>query len=61
MLVSLMGDIYEYVIEMGSGAMTYIRDFIKLGGYRYRHTDSKMISQAYFIFFFFKIRKVSQK
>jgi hypothetical protein len=42
----------KYTVGMGSDAMIYIPSFIKtgsgfqklLGGYTYRHTDSKVIS-----------------
>jgi hypothetical protein len=55
-----MGNIYEYIVEMGSGAMACIPEFIKLGEYTYRHTERE-ISQAYFSLLFFKRRKVSKK
>jgi hypothetical protein len=45
----------KYAVEMGSGAVIYISDVIKLSSGRY--TDSKVISYAYF-HFFFKTRKV---
>jgi hypothetical protein len=55
----------KYAVEMGSGAMTYITSFIKIGsgiqkfmgGGGVTDTDSMVISQAYY-YFFFKIRKV---
>jgi hypothetical protein len=41
----------KYAVEIGSGAMTYIPSFIKIGsgiqkliGVIHRHTDSKVIS-----------------
>jgi hypothetical protein len=42
----------NYIVEMGSGAMTYIPSFIKIGSaiqkligeYIYRHTDCQAIS-----------------
>jgi hypothetical protein len=49
----------KYAVKMGSNAMIYMQSFIKIGsgiqklmgvGEIHRHTDSKMISQAYFIF-----------
>jgi hypothetical protein len=54
-------------IEMGSGGMTYVLSFIKIGsgiqmliggggGYTNIHTDRKVISCAYN--YFFKIRNV---
>jgi hypothetical protein len=54
----------KYTPEMGSGAMTHIPSFIKIGstiqkliGGIHRHKGSIMIAQTYF--FFFKIRKVN--
>jgi hypothetical protein len=46
----------KYAAEMGSGAMTYIPNFIKIGsgieklmeGDIHRHTDRKEIAYAYF-------------
>jgi hypothetical protein len=52
MLCLLMGEIYDYVIEMGLGAIIYIPNFTNLGienligGIHLltnRHTDSKLI------------------
>jgi hypothetical protein len=47
----------KYTVEMGSGTMIYIPSFIKIGsgiqkltGGIHRHTDSMVISQAYFYF-----------
>jgi hypothetical protein len=57
----------KYAVEMGSGAMIYIKSLIKIGlaiqklmgrGIR-RHTDSLLIHKRNFIFF--KIMKVDQK
>jgi hypothetical protein len=31
MLALLMGDIYELVVEMGSGTLIYIPGFVKIG------------------------------
>jgi hypothetical protein len=51
----------KYAVEMGSGAMIYIPNFIKIGsgiqklvGRIYRHTDSMVISKANFVFFIFR-------
>jgi hypothetical protein len=48
----------NYAVEMGSGAMTYIPSFIKIGsaiqkliGGKRRHTDSMVIAKAYVYFF----------
>jgi hypothetical protein len=48
----------KYVVEMGSGVMIYIRNFIKIGsgirrlrGGIHRHTDSLEIASYYFYFF----------
>jgi hypothetical protein len=57
----------NYAIVMGSGALIYVPSFIKIdsaiqswyGGGIHRHTDSKVVSYAYF--YFFKIRKVGKK
>jgi hypothetical protein len=57
----------KYAAEIGSGAMICIPSFIKIGsGIQkliergiHRHTDSMVISYAYFNPF--KIKKVSQK
>jgi hypothetical protein len=51
-LVLLIGAIMNHIVEMGSGAMTYIPSFIQIGSaiqtligeYTYRHTVSKEIS-----------------
>jgi hypothetical protein len=47
----------KYADEMGSGAIIYVPSFIKIGkgiqkltGRKNRHTDSMVISQAYFHF-----------
>jgi hypothetical protein len=53
----------KYVVEMGSGAIIYIPSLIKIGsdiqklirGIQ-RHTDSMVISYAYF--YYFRIRHV---
>jgi hypothetical protein len=60
----------KYAVEMGSDVMIYIPSFIKIGSgiqklmgardiHADRHTDSKVISYAYY--YFFKIRKADQK
>jgi hypothetical protein len=48
----------RYALEMDSGAMIYVPSFIKIGsGIQklirriHRHTDSTVISYAYFYFF----------
>jgi hypothetical protein len=52
----------KYAVEIGSGGMIYIPNFIVIGsgiqkliGGIHRHTGSKVISYAYF--YLFKIRK----
>jgi hypothetical protein len=59
-----MGIIYEFAVEMDSGALIYIPSFMKIGSGiqkltegTYRHTDCMVISLAYI--YSFKIRKVS--
>jgi tetrahydrodipicolinate N-succinyltransferase len=45
-----MGGIFNYAVEMGSGAMIYVPSFINIGsgvkngGYIDTHTDSNVIS-----------------
>jgi hypothetical protein len=53
----------KYAVEMGSGTMIYISNFIRIGsgiqklvGGIYRHTGSMVISLANF--YFFILRKV---
>jgi hypothetical protein len=53
----------KYAVQMGSDVIIYIPSVIKIGsgiqtliGRIHRHTDSMVISQAYF--YFCKIRKV---
>jgi hypothetical protein len=52
MLVLLMGRIFNYAVEVGLGAMIYVRSFIMTGpgnqkligrGYKDTHTDSNVI------------------
>jgi hypothetical protein len=48
----------KYAIDMGSGAMTYISGFIKIGsgirklivGYTVRHTTARLSHKSIFIF-----------
>jgi hypothetical protein len=54
----------KYAVQMGSGAMMCIPNFIKIGsdiqkliGRIHRHTDSIEMAQGYL--HFFKIRKIS--
>jgi hypothetical protein len=63
-----MGGIYEYAVQMGSGAMIYIPSFIKTGsgiqklmeggGGIHRETDTGTMVTSKAYFYFFKIRKV---
>jgi hypothetical protein len=67
MLVLLIWGIFSYAFEMGSGAVIHITSFnedwsrhSKVNrGDTQTHTDSNVISQAYF--YFFKLRKVGMK
>jgi hypothetical protein len=60
-----MGGIYEYPVEMGSGAMIYILNFIKIGSGNQNLIVGGFIDTQHgdhiSLFYFSKIREVSYK